>query len=91
MRAAVSNAPKGDAAGAAVDAVDAVKAVLGPADNYGGRMSFRYVAPFSLLIIIVFGVLYLRDRAAGGYKAESLVGGDADASSEDKPDTGENA
>ena len=47
--------------------------VLGPADNYGGRMSFRYVAPFSIVIIIVFGVLYLRDRAAGGYKAETLT------------------
>jgi hypothetical protein len=36
-------------------------------------MSFRYVAPFALVIIVVFGVLYLRDRAAGGYKAEKLT------------------
>jgi len=36
-------------------------------------MSFRYVAPFSIVIIIVFGVLYLRDRAAGGYKAETIA------------------
>jgi hypothetical protein len=42
-------------------------------------MSFRYVAPFSIVIIVVFGVLYLRDRAAGGYRVESLDGvGDAD-------------
>ncbi|MCH8805244.1 MAG: MFS transporter [Planctomycetes bacterium] len=69
MRAAVGNAPKGEAAEAVVKAV---KGVLGPADNYGGRMSFRYVAPFSIVIIVVFGVLYLRDRAGGGYKAETL-------------------
>jgi hypothetical protein len=54
-------------------------------------MSFRYVAPFSLLIIVVFGVIYIRDRAAGGYKAESLAGGNAGASSDDKPDPDENA
>ena len=69
MRAAVGNAPKGDAAEAVVKAV---KDILGPADNYGGRMSFRSVAPFSIVIIVVFGVLYLRDRAGGGYKAETL-------------------
>ncbi|MCH7871025.1 MAG: hypothetical protein IID33_04935, partial [Planctomycetes bacterium] len=84
MRAAVSNAPKGDAADAAVDAV---KAVLDPADNYGGRMSFRKVAPFSLLIIIVFGVIYLRDRAAGGYKAESLTADDSSAAEKNVSDT----
>ena len=69
MRAAVSNAPKGEAAGAVVKAV---KVVLGPADNYGGRMSFRYIAPWSIVIIGVFGVLYLRDRAAGGYSVETI-------------------
>ncbi len=68
MRGAVSNAPQ--AAGAVVDEI---KGILNPADNYGGRMSFRYVAPFSIVIIIVFGVIYFRDRAGGGYKAEALT------------------
>ncbi len=34
--------------------------------------AFRYVAPFALVIILVFGLLYGRDRAAGGYRAEKL-------------------
>ncbi|MFH1746839.1 MAG: MFS transporter [Planctomycetota bacterium] len=70
MRGAISNAPKGDAAEATVKEI---KGILGPADNYGGRMSFRYVAPFAVIILIVFGVLYIRDRAAGGYRAERLT------------------
>ena len=70
MRGVLANAPPGDAAAAAKKAVGAV---LGPADNYGGRMAFRYVAPFSLVIIVVFGLLYMRDKKAGGYKAEVLA------------------
>jgi len=70
MRSATKNAPKG-AEGERI-AKD-VNSILLPADNYGGRMSFRYVAPFSVVIIVVFGLLYLRDRAAGGYKAEKLT------------------
>ncbi|MBL1218404.1 MAG: MFS transporter [Planctomycetes bacterium] len=68
LRSAISNNPGGDA-----DAVvDEVNAILNPADNYGGRISFRFVAPFSILIMIVFGILYVRDRAAGGYAVESI-------------------
>lgn len=72
LRNAMSNAPEGEAAKAVVDRI---AGVLNPADNYGGRMSFRFVAPFSIIIIVVFGVIYFRDRAAGGYKAESIQGG----------------
>lgn len=46
--------------------------LLGPAENYGGRLSFRYVAPFAIVITLVFGVLYWRDRRAGGYRAKSI-------------------
>ena len=77
LRSASSNAPQAEA-GRKIAAE--IKGVLGPADNYGGRMSFRYVAPFSIVIIIVFGVLYLRDRASGGYQAEHIHGRDADRS-----------
>jgi sugar phosphate permease len=70
LRGAIKNAPTGDKAAAIVKSLNQL---LSPADNYGGRMSFRYVAPFALVIIVVFGVLYLRDRAAGGYKAEKLT------------------
>ncbi len=48
------------------------QAILGPADNYGGRVSFRYIAPFTALLIIIFGALYLHDRRAGGYRAVRL-------------------
>ncbi|MCX7013555.1 MAG: MFS transporter [Candidatus Sumerlaeota bacterium] len=47
-------------------------ALLGPADNFGGRMSFRYVAPVGVILIIIFGLLFASDRAKGGYKAESI-------------------
>lgn len=54
--------------------VDPAQAILGPADNYGGRISFRYVTPLCLILALIFGVLYARDRAAGGYVAERLDG-----------------
>jgi hypothetical protein len=44
----------------------------GPAENYGGRISFRRVALLSILLTVVFGVLYVRDLARGGYRAEKL-------------------
>ncbi len=48
------------------------------ADNHGGRISFRYVVPFTCLLIIIFGILYGRDKNAGGYRIERLTGGDLD-------------
>ena len=72
LRIAISNNPGGDEASAVVKDISAV---LNPADNYGGRMSFRYVAPFSIIIIIVFGIMYLRDRKVGGYAVETIDGG----------------
>jgi hypothetical protein len=67
LRSAVRNAPKD-----ADSTVDSIKELIDPADNYGGRMSFRYVAPFAAVLVIVFGILFLKDRAAGGYKAEHI-------------------
>ena len=46
--------------------------ILQPAEASGGQQSFRYVAPGALLLILVFGVMYMRDRARGGYKAVKL-------------------
>jgi hypothetical protein len=43
--------------------------VLLPADNYGGRVSFRYIVPFTCLLILIFGIMYVRDRQRGGYAA----------------------
>jgi fucose permease len=46
--------------------------ILQPAEARGGQKSFRYVAPLSLILIAVFGALYLNDRRRGGYRAERL-------------------
>lgn len=48
------------------------ESLLAPADDHGGIISFRWIASSSILLILVFGFLYLRDRARGGYKAEDI-------------------
>lgn len=48
------------------------QAILGPADNYGGKISFRWVVPLCAILILIFGVLYARDRRAGGYRVERI-------------------
>ncbi len=48
-------------------------AILMPAEAAGGQRSFRYVAPLALLLVGVFGVMFLRDRQRGGYRTEKLV------------------
>jgi hypothetical protein len=52
--------------------VDDANAILGPADNYGGKISFRYVAPLCAILLLVFGVMYARDRSSGGYRVERI-------------------
>ncbi len=51
---------------------DRAFAVLRPADNYGGRMSFLFGVPIAILVALVFLVIYLNDRKRGGYKVETL-------------------
>ncbi|MEX1011172.1 MAG: MFS transporter [Balneolaceae bacterium] len=46
--------------------------ILRPADNYGGRMSFLWVAPVAFLLALIFLVMYIRDRRQGGYKVVRL-------------------
>jgi len=52
--------------------VSDAQAILGPADNYGGKMSFRYVVPLSALLTVIFAALWMRDRASGGYRVERI-------------------
>lgn len=47
-------------------------ALLGPADNYGGRVSFLYLVPLCGILALLFGVIYLRDRRAGGYVVSAI-------------------
>lgn len=57
---------------ARADLADRAAAILGPADNYGGRVSFLYVVPLCGVLTLLFGYLYLRDRRAGGYVVEGI-------------------
>ena len=65
LRAAISSGVDDAVVGQAAD-------ILNPADNYGGRMSFRLIAPFAIILVLVFGVMYLGDKRKGGYKAEEI-------------------
>lgn len=60
------------AADADPELVGEAQALLGPAENYGGRISFRFVTPLCGILALLFGVLYLRDRAAGGYVVKRI-------------------
>jgi fucose permease len=46
--------------------------IVQPAEAIGGQKSFRYVAPAALVLIAVFGAMYMNDRRRGGYRAERL-------------------
>jgi hypothetical protein len=46
--------------------------LMNEADNFGGRMSFRYVAPLGVVLMVIFGGLWLADKRKGGYKAEAI-------------------
>jgi fucose permease len=48
-------------------------AVLDPAEGYGGQRALRFVAPFTLILVAFFGMMYLRDRRQGGYRVERLA------------------
>jgi hypothetical protein len=48
------------------------RALLLPAEAYGGRMAFRRFAPLALILVAVFAALYLNDRRKGGYRVIRL-------------------
>ncbi len=48
------------------------KELLAPVDTQGTLISFRVVSAFAAILVVVFGVLYIRDRRQGGYKAEKI-------------------
>jgi hypothetical protein len=52
--------------------VERAGAILQPAEAYGGQVSFRYVAPAALLLLVVFGAMYANDRRRGGYRVVRL-------------------
>jgi len=58
--------------GSTSSVVDRASALLGPAENYGGLVSFRYVVPLCGLLVLVFGGLLLRERRSGGYHVQRI-------------------
>ncbi|MCY2951710.1 MAG: MFS transporter [Planctomycetota bacterium] len=58
---------------AAATAGEEAGAMLRPADNHGGLMSFRYVAPMSLVLILIFGIMFIQDRQRARNVLPSVV------------------
>ncbi|HTL06058.1 MAG TPA: PVC-type heme-binding CxxCH protein [Gemmatimonadales bacterium] len=52
--------------------VGEANAILQPAEAAGGQRSFRYVAPAAIVLLLVFGALFMSDRRRGGYRAVKL-------------------
>lgn len=52
--------------------IQQASATLRPADNYGGRMAFRWVAPIPVLVGLIFLTWFVRDRREGGYRVRHL-------------------
>jgi len=53
--------------------VDEAAKILNPGDNFGGRMAFREMAPLAIILVVVFGALYINDRRRGGYAVEKIA------------------
>jgi MFS family permease len=51
----------------------ALKETLQSARDQAAPYAFQWIAACSLVLIVVFGAIWLRDRAMGGYKAERLI------------------
>ena len=58
--------------GVADPAVANVQALLGPAENFGGRTSFRRLVPFAAVAAVIFALLWVNDRRKGGYRAQRI-------------------
>jgi MFS family permease len=58
--------------GIADPAVGSVQALLGPAENFGGRTSFRRLVPLAAIAAAVFAILWVSDRRRGGYRAQRI-------------------
>jgi fucose permease len=48
------------------------RAILLPAEAYGGKMAFRRFAPLALILVVVFAALHVNDRRKGGYRVVRL-------------------
>ena len=44
--------------------------LLDAGENHSGLLSFRYLVPFAFAVCLIFGLVVLSDRRAGGYRAQ---------------------
>jgi MFS family permease len=51
----------------------AAQAALTLAQTEAAPYAFRYVSAAAIVLIVVFGIIWLRDRARGGYQAERIT------------------
>ncbi len=49
------------------------KETVSEAEAQGAAMAFRYVSALPLALVVIFGLIAIRDKALGGYKAEVLL------------------
>jgi hypothetical protein len=52
---------------------DATKEQVTLAEAQGAAMAFRYVSALPAVLVVVFGLIALRDKAMGGYRPEVLI------------------
>jgi hypothetical protein len=52
------------------DLAKAAQPLLDAGENHSGLLSFRYLVPFALAVCLIFGIVVLSDRRAGGYRAQ---------------------
>lgn len=57
------------------DLVARAAGIIKPAEGWGGKRALLLISPFTLILIAVFGAMYLNDQKKGGYKALRLSGG----------------
>jgi MFS family permease len=55
------------------DKAPAAQAALELARTEAAPYAFRYISAAAIVLVIVFAVIWMRDRAAGGYKAERIT------------------
>jgi len=52
--------------------IQKASATLGPADNYGGRMAFRWMSIIPVGVGLIFLAWFIQDKRTGGYKVVHL-------------------
>jgi len=68
------------------DKAPAAQTALELARTEAAPYAFRYISAAAIVLIIVFGAIWLRDRAEGGYKAERITPEEVELSHADPGD-----